>query len=131
MEDIELLRHPQLVYFIYAPEVERFKIGYTKQLGRRLTALQTASPVSLECLDAIPAGIDCEEAKIVESACWAAAAELGYKRLHGEWFDGVLALENVQEIITAAALEVQAVLSAKHVKNELERNPNFNPELGF
>lgn len=51
------------VYFIFAPDVDRVKIGISKQPNRRLQALQRSSPVDLELLGIFP-GTEDEESRL-------------------------------------------------------------------
>ena len=64
-----------IIYFIRAGE--ETKIGVASNLERRMRALQTASPVELECIHAIPNAPGLESALHVAFKPW---------HLRGEWF---------------------------------------------
>ena len=49
------------VYFIYAKEVNRVKIGFTTNLTERFENLQASSPCNLEVLLAIPGDFNLEQ----------------------------------------------------------------------
>ncbi len=65
----------QWVYFVRGGD--RIKIGYAANTGRRIADLQTASPVPLELLTAIPGSRDLERELHRQFAAL---------RTHGEWF---------------------------------------------
>lgn len=81
-----------MIYFLLAPELNRVKIGYTKNqstLNTRIKSLQTGCPDEIKLLQTIPGGIQKE------------------KQLHkdfeahnqtGEWFDYC---EEIQDFISA------------------------------
>jgi hypothetical protein len=76
-EQLDILDGARLVYFLEAVGLDRVKIGWTNKLKRRLGGLQTASPVRLKLLAALPGSRKDE-----------VAFHRKYKafRLHGEWF---------------------------------------------
>jgi hypothetical protein len=67
------------VYFIAAPELRRVKIGYARDLPRRLSALQVSSPCPLVLVAAVatddPAGLERKLHK-----------RFAHLRIQGEWF---------------------------------------------
>jgi len=65
------------VYFIRAGSHGPIKIGLAAHVGRRMRTLQTASPMELELIGAIPGGLKLEKA---------IHRRLEHFRLHGEWF---------------------------------------------
>lgn len=65
------------VYFIYAPEVDRVKIGFTVNLKQRFKELQLGSPTALEMLTYVRGTFQLELAIL---------AIFHKYRLHGEWF---------------------------------------------
>jgi hypothetical protein len=67
-----------VVYFVEAPRSGAVKVGFTRDLSKRLPALQTGSPEKLQVLAWYPTRRE------AETALHAALA--GY-RLHGEWFE--------------------------------------------
>jgi hypothetical protein len=69
-----------MIYFIQAELIGRIKIGFTRKpdLGPRLCELQTASPVKLQILAAIP-GDKLTEKELHE--------RFHHCRVQGEWFD--------------------------------------------
>lgn len=70
------------VYFIQA-KPGPIKIGLARDIGRRLGALQTASPFPLELLARVHGGRPLEQALHEHFAA---------SRLHGEWFDATAEL---------------------------------------
>ena len=64
------------VYFIEGPG-RAIKIGYARNLTKRLAALQTSSPVRLRVLATVPGGSRLEREYHRQFAVYA---------LHGEWF---------------------------------------------
>lgn len=66
------------VYFIYNPGAHAIKIGKSKDVKKRLTSLETASPGKLKLLYSCPARNSWE--KIIHD-------ELGKYRMKGEWFE--------------------------------------------
>lgn len=65
------------IYFVYAPEVDRMKIGYTQSVRSRFKGLQSASPVKL-VLVAVAHGTRADEANLHK--------EFDEYRTHGEWY---------------------------------------------
>lgn len=65
------------VYFIEAVGLDKVKVGIADDVGRRLAGLQTASPVELRLLAAVP-GDESLEQRI--------HASLSRYRVRGEWF---------------------------------------------
>ncbi|MGP5722781.1 GIY-YIG nuclease family protein [Corynebacterium casei] len=65
------------VYFVYSPDADKVKIGFSDSPESRMKSMQTGSPVPLELLGTIPGGQDVE-------------MELHERfksdRSHGEWF---------------------------------------------
>lgn len=76
------------VYFVLAPEVERIKIGRTKDVRLRLASLRSHSPMELELLGRMPGGATVEE----YLHCTFAS-----KRVRGEWFDAAPSIRRVAE----------------------------------
>jgi hypothetical protein len=70
-------RPMSVVYFVAAPEAEAIKVGITKQIDRRFSTLQMASPFALTLLGVVPGGIEHEQ-----------RIQLLFRREHmrGEWF---------------------------------------------
>jgi len=70
-------KHETGIYFVLAPDVNRVKIGKSKNLPNRLTALKTGSPVELELVAYFLGPHDAEPFihKVFHKY-----------RLHGEWF---------------------------------------------
>lgn len=66
-----------MIYFIVAFEVRKVKIGISRNLKRRLLALQMASPVHLKISASFPGTAETEHAMHERFA---------KARLHGEWF---------------------------------------------
>lgn len=66
------------LYFIWAPEAERIKIGRTRDVANRLRDLSTGSPVPLRLLGAVPCPSKTEEFRVhmLWMDHWS----------HGEWF---------------------------------------------
>ena len=62
-------------YVVQCSESKRVKIGRSKDLGQRLSNLQTGSPTRLNLI----AILDVDEMR--------AQGELAMHRLHGEWFE--------------------------------------------
>jgi len=90
------------IYFIYAEEVNRVKIGKSVKLDRRLYELQCGSPVKLELI------LSFEAPEIVERKLHALFDQY---RVMGEWFefvepirDFILSLERhlAEDILKAA-----------------------------
>lgn len=85
------------VYLVSAIGLNRYKIGCTTvNLGRRLLALQSFSPVSLKVL----AAIDCSD--IEKAEAWLHKKFASCRR-HSEWFD--LNDSDVQWIMSLTSLE--------------------------
>lgn len=71
------------VYFIYAADCERVKVGTTRHLASRLRELSCGSPAHLTCLGWIPGG------SAVERELHKRLAD---SRSHLEWFDNTAQL---------------------------------------
>jgi hypothetical protein len=72
-------RHSGWLYAIVAPELNRVKIGWAKNVSKRLLEFQTGSPTELLLHSAtLETNILLAEAK--------AHAPLAHARLRGEWF---------------------------------------------
>ena len=65
------------VYFIEAPKVQLIKIGFTADVPKRLTSLQTMSPISLRLRGSF-SGTRNDEHQLHE--------QFKHLRTHGEWF---------------------------------------------
>jgi hypothetical protein len=68
---------PTVVYIIEAVGLDRIKIGFTKDLKKRLKAIGNGSPAPLEILTTIPGGVDLK-CKLHEMFI--------QHRMNGEWF---------------------------------------------
>lgn len=88
------------IYFITAAEVGRFKIGRTVDIRSRLQTLRTSSPVALQCIATThaPRG----EHERFEIMCHIIAEERGFTRVHGEWFEGVIDVDDCAAIVETA-----------------------------
>jgi hypothetical protein len=53
-------------------------------------------------METVVAGETRDEAQRFEQNCFVAAEELGYQRLHGEWFAGALTQEIIADILVRA-----------------------------
>lgn len=84
------------VYLISAVGLNRYKIGSTTDLDKRLLALQSFSPVALEVL----AVIECSD--IEKAEAWL-HTKFASCRHHSEWFD--LSDDDVQWIMSLTSLE--------------------------
>jgi hypothetical protein len=73
-----------LVYFVRAEGCGAIKIGVSYDIVRRFEELQSASPVRLEILGAIPGGIP-EEARLHR--------RFAKYRLHAEWYSEAIRFE--------------------------------------
>jgi hypothetical protein len=71
------MRRPGVVYFIEAIGVEMIKVGFTRDLPKRLADLKTALPIDLRVLTTMPGDRE-TEARI--------QAALAEHRVRGEWF---------------------------------------------
>lgn len=79
------------VYFIEAPDVKRFKIGFTSNAPeKRLAALQTGSPVKLELAGCKPAFQSMERI---------AHKQLDACRIDGEWFNDGWAVGSIVSVL--------------------------------
>lgn len=73
-----VVKGQQALYFIYAPEVKRIKIGLATDIAARMSGLQSSCPCKLYCLHYIfPATVE-DEKKFHE--------HFKLSRQHGEWF---------------------------------------------
>lgn len=69
----------EVVYVVHAREVGKVKIGRTNDLRRRLSGLQTGSPVHLEVIRVYTSVDGVSEGSLHD--------KFARYRLHGEWFD--------------------------------------------
>lgn len=77
-ERCQLQRPPNsFVYFVECPEAFAIKVGFTSQVERRFSMLQTSSPFELRLIGTVPGGLD-HEARLH----WLFRKE----RTRGEWF---------------------------------------------
>lgn len=81
---------PGYVYFIFNPECNAIKIGFAKDVLKRLAALQTSSPGQLELLGVIKTQ-SARTAKQLEGTLHQQFAQL---HISGEWFKAEKALLN-------------------------------------
>jgi len=83
------------VYFILGHD--SFKIGHGLDPAQRLRDMQTGNPDTLELLGWIYSDV------ASEPACWAAAEKCGFKKIRGEWFDGVISIGDMYRVVYEAA----------------------------
>ena len=69
---------PGHVYFVFAPELRRIKIGFTRDVARRFTSLRNSSPCDLLLIGSVRA------APVAEGAFHGLLQDF---RRYGEWFD--------------------------------------------
>jgi hypothetical protein len=67
-----------IIYFIKSEKTHEIKIGFTVQLEKRLSSLQTAHPSKLQLLATIPGTYEYEKSLHQRFANF---------RLNGEWFE--------------------------------------------
>ena len=92
-------RYPGHVYFIHAPKADLVKIGYSRDPGKRLLDLNTASTESLHWIGSIPGSTIDEKAL---------HKEFKHLRAHGEWFKYTIELESRIEDLAEDYEQVQA-----------------------
>jgi hypothetical protein len=68
--------------YIIGSDTPPYKVGISKDPGRRLKSLQTGHPRKLRILDA--RATDAEKTKLLETAIH---QQLKFYKTHGEWFD--------------------------------------------
>jgi len=78
------------IYFIYAPHVNKVKIGVTNDLDRRMAAIQSMSPVDIVCIGTI----DSPPYKQLYSMEAKLHKKFRMYRSHGEWFNCFGGLED-------------------------------------
>lgn len=71
-------QYGEVVYFLFAKDVGKVKIGTSYRPGKRFGEIQQCSPVPLFYLGCVPGGAD-EEAKWHREFAWCHS--------HGEWFN--------------------------------------------
>jgi len=94
-----LTRREGYIYLIYAPEVHRFKIGFSWDVEDRLYVLRGEAPCELELLAYFPG------TRMDEKSLHSLFAPHCH---HGEWFFG--------EVLPQALAHFEACTRASHVK---------------
>ena len=87
---------PGYVYFIFNPDSNAIKIGFAKDVAKRLATLQTSSPNQLELLGVIKTQ-SARTAKQLEGTLHQQFAQL---HISGEWFKAEEALLNYLKEVT-------------------------------
>lgn len=90
--------HPGWVYVVQGIDGGPFKVGYTRDLDKRLRALQSSSPVRLHVVKKI------EGCKQTEQRLHAL---LESYRLHGEWFDATSATASILRFAIGRAVPIK------------------------
>lgn len=104
------------VYFLYAPAVQRIKIGTGVCPEERLQAIRLMCPVPTELLGMIPGGRK-REAELHQ--------EFDHLRRHGEWFEASAELQKEIQVLCLTATWDAASATAReqfliHVLNTAE-----------
>ena len=96
-----------VIYFVQAEIIGRIKIGYAdaENVGHRIAALQTASPLKLDVLALHPGGRDLEKSF---------HRRFSRDRIIGEWFlpSGDL-MEGISEIRSRNRLDIRSLIRCK------------------
>lgn len=87
---------PSYVYFIFNPDSDAIKIGFAKDVAKRLAALQTSSPSQLKLL----AVIKTQNARTAKQLEGVLHQQFAQSHISGEWFKAEETLLNYLKEVT-------------------------------